>query len=158
MLFITIKNLIYPLGGECMNCKFCERPTEMMEGIYVCNECCTVSFSKNIKLEQKQKLIEEYLNDIQKKILEQQDYLYTIGEKYNLGEKLSVTEFEIFEKLTEFQSVQLDWEIYINSNSHLNEKDERKLLYRLLVLSKWLSKYFGSFQYNTNIGNSKKSG
>ena len=127
-----------------MNCKFCGKPTEMVEGIYVCNECCTVSFSKNIKLEQRQKLIEEYLNDIQKKILEQQDYLYTIAKKHNLGEELSVTEFEIFEKLNEFQSVRLDLEIYIKFNSHLNEIDERKLLYRLLVLSKWLSKYFGA--------------
>ena len=127
-----------------MNCIFCGKPTEMVEGIYVCNECCTVSFSQKNELEQRQKLVEEYLNNIQKKLLEQQDYLHTIVQKHTSGEELSITEHEIFEKLTEFHSVRLGLEIYINFNSHSNEIDERKLLYRLLVLSKWLSKYFGA--------------
>lgn len=121
-----------------MKCKFCEMPTEMVEGVYVCNECCTVSFSKDIGLDQKQQLIMEYLNNIQKQLLEQQDYLHTIEQKHVLGEEL----FEIREKITEFQSLRLELEAHIKSNSQLKEKNERNLLYRLLILSKWLSKYF----------------
>lgn len=125
-----------------MKCKFCEMPTEIVEGVYVCNKCCTVSFSKDIGLDQKQQLIIEYLNNIQKQLLEQQDYLHIIEQKHVLGEELSETEFEIRKKITEFQSVRLELEAYIKSNSQLKEKNERNLLYRLLILSIWLSKYF----------------
>lgn len=125
-----------------MECKFCGKPTEVVDDVNVCNECCTVSFFKDIGLDQKQQLIMEYLNNVQKQLLEQQDYLHAIEQKHILGEKLSATELEIREKMIEFQSVRLELEAYIKINSHLNEKNERNLLYRLLILSKWLSKYF----------------
>lgn len=125
-----------------MKCEFCEKPIKIMEGVYLCNECCAVSFFKNIELEQKQKLITDYLNDIQTKVLEQKDYLHTIEQKRISGGELSVKEFEIYEKMTEFQSVRLELETCIKNNYELKRKDERNWLYRLLILSKWFSKYF----------------
>ena len=135
-----------------MNCKFCGKPTEIVEGVYVCNECCTVSFSKDILLVQKRKLIMEYLNNIQKKLLEQRDYLHDIEQKHILGEELSETEFEIHEK-----SVRLELEADIINDSRLNEKNERKLLYRLLIMSKWLLKYFRRLTIKCQALKRKKS-
>ena len=130
------------LNQDDMKCMFCGKPTEVVDRVNVCNECCTVSFFKNIGLDQKQQLIMEYLNNIQKQLSEQQDYLHAIEQKHILGEELSATELEIHEKLTEFQSVRLELELCIKSNSQLKERSKRHLLYKLLMLSKWLLKYF----------------
>ena len=124
-----------------MECKFCGKATKLLKGIYVCDECCTVSFSKNIELGQKQKLIIEYLNDIQTKVLEQKDYLHLIEQRYILGEELT-EELEIRDKISEFQSIRLDLETYIKNDFQLSEKNGKHLLYRLLILSEWLTKYF----------------
>ena len=125
-----------------MECKFCGKETKLLKGVYVCYECSTVSFSKDIELKQKQKLITEYLNDIQEKVLEQKDYLHSIEQRHINGEKLTAEELEIRDKIYEFQSIRLDLETYIKNGFNLREKNCRHLLYRLLVLSEWLSNYF----------------
>ena len=125
-----------------MECKFCGKETKLLKGVYVCDECSTVSFSKDIELKQKQKLITEYLNDIQEKVLEQKDYLHSIEQRHINGEKLTAEELEIRDNIYEFQSIRLDLETYIKNGFNLREKTCRNLLYRLLVLSEWLSNYF----------------
>lgn len=125
-----------------MECKFCGKETKLLKGVYVCDECSTVSFSKDIELKQKQKLITEYLNDIQEKVLEQKDYLHSIEQRHINGEELTAKELEIRDNISEFQSIRSDLETYIKNDFQLSEKNARHLLYRLLVLSKWLSNYF----------------
>ena len=125
-----------------MECKFCGKETKLFKGFYICDECSTVSFSKDIEIKQKQKLITEYLNDIQEKVLEQKDYLHSIEQRHINGEKLTAEELEIRDNIYEFQSIRLDLETYIKNGFNLREKNCRHLLYRLLVLSEWLSNYF----------------
>lgn len=125
-----------------MECKFCGKETKLLKGVYVCDECSTVSFSKDIEIKQKQKLITEYLNDIQEKVLEQKGYLHSIEQRHINGEKLTAEELEIRDNIYEFQSIRLDLETYIKNGFNLREKNCRHLLYRLLVLSEWLSNYF----------------
>lgn len=125
-----------------MECKFCGKEAKLLKGVYVCDECSTVSFSKDIELKQKQKLITEYLNDIQEKVLEQKDYLHSIEQRHINGEKLTAEELEIRDNIYAFQSIRLDLETYIKNGFNLREKNCRHLLYRLLVLSEWLSNYF----------------
>ena len=126
-----------------MKCKFCEKPTIASGEFQLCNECHTVSFSKDITLEEKKYLILDYLNKIQCKVLEQQNFLHDIEQKYILNKALTPDEQEIRKNMAEFQTIRLELEMYINNGSQLCEKNERNLLYRLLILSEWLSKYFG---------------
>lgn len=126
-----------------MKCKFCEKSTIVSGKFRLCNECHTVSFFKDIKLEEKKRLILDYLNNIQCKVLEQQNFLHDIEQKYILNKDLTPNEQEIRKNIAEFQAIRLELEMYINNGSQLCEKNERSLLYRLLILSEWLSKYFG---------------
>lgn len=127
-----------------MECKFCGKTAKLFKGIYVCDECRTVAFSKNISPKQKRELIKKYLNNIQKKLKKHQPNLHTIDQKYVLKENLTEIEKEIYENLSEFQSIRVELEMYIKSQSDLCKKREQHLLYRLLVLSEWLSKHFES--------------
>lgn len=126
-----------------MKCKFCEKSTIVSGKFWLCNECHTVSFFKDITLEEKKRLILDYLNNIQCKVLEQQNFLHDIEQKYILNKDLTPNEQEIRKNIVEFQAIRLELEMYINNGSQLCEKNERSLLYRLLILSEWLSKYFG---------------
>lgn len=126
-----------------MKCKFCEKPTVKLGEFQVCNECYTVSFLKEITLVEKKHLILDYLNKFQCKALEQQDFLHDIEQKYILNKDLTPDEQEIRKNMAEFQAIRLELETYIKNGSQLCEKNERNLLYRLLILSEWLSKYFG---------------
>ena len=125
-----------------MKCKFCEKQTVEADGFWVCNECHTVSFLKDITAEERKNFVLDYLKNIQYKVLKQQDFLHAIEQKCILKEKLTPTEQEIRKNIDEFQSIRLELETYINNGSELYQKNERNLLYRLLILSEWLSKYF----------------
>lgn len=48
-----------------MECKFCGKETKLLKGVYVCDECSTVSFSKDIELKQKQKLSDFFHKTLQ---------------------------------------------------------------------------------------------
>lgn len=123
-------------------CMFCNKPAVKLGEYYVCDECQTVCFSKNIPLEEKYYLIRNFLSDIQCGVLKQQDILRDIEQEYISRGELTHEEFEIRNKVAEFQSLRLELEFLINNNSQLCEKSDRNLLYRLLVLSEWLSKNF----------------
>ena len=75
-------------------------------------------------------------------MLEQKDYLHSIEQRHINGEELTAKELEIRDNISEFQSIRSDLETYIKNDFQLSEKNARHLLYRLLVLSKWLSNYF----------------
>ena len=121
---------------------FCERPADMLDGIYVCHECQTVCFSKDIEPEEKRHLVSTYLNDIQSKVTSQRDYLYDIENKRFQGNELTAAEAEIVENMLEFQMLRKELNEHIKNDSPLYDKHSRKLLYKLLILSNWLSKYF----------------
>lgn len=76
-------------------------------------------------------------------MLEQQNFLHDIEQKYILNKDLTPNEQEIRKNIAEFQAIRLELEMYINNVSQLCEKNERSLLYKLIILSEWLSKYFG---------------
>lgn len=126
-----------------MNCKYCQKPTKVLNNIEVCNDCCTVSFSKDIELKQKYYMIIDYLNDIQTKILARKDFFDNIEEHRHSGMELTSKELEIYGNIDKFQSIRVDLEGAIKRNSHLKKKKEQNLLYQLLVLSDWLSEFLG---------------
>lgn len=126
-----------------MNCKFCEKPTIMVGEFQICDECKTVGFYKKISQEEKKCLILDYLNEIQCKVIEQQDFLHDIEQKYILNKDLTPAEQEIRKNMADFQSIRLQLEAHIQNNSQLRKKNERNLLFRLLILSEWFSMYFG---------------
>ena len=123
-------------------CRFCGKPSTKHEGVNVCKDCETVCFFENVSINEKHQKITEYLVKTQSQVLEQQNYFHQIEQKYLLGEILLPLEQEIRTNLLEFQSIRGELEVYIRDGAALNSKNERQLLYRLLMLSKWLSKYF----------------
>ena len=123
-------------------CRFCGNPSTKYEGVNVCKDCETVCFFENVSINEKHQKITEYLGEIQSRVLEQQDYFHRIEQKFLSGEILLPLEQEIRTNLLEFQSIRGELEVYIRDGSALNSKNDRQLLYRLLMLSKWLSKYF----------------
>lgn len=125
-----------------MRCTFCENELSIQSEFYVCNNCHTVCFSKNISLKDKCSLILEYLSDIQEKVIAQQAYLHDIEQKHILGDILTPDEKVIRTNMIEFQDIRLELNTRIKNGSHLNNDIERNLLYRLLILSEWLSEYF----------------
>ena len=127
-----------------MNCKYCQKPTKVLNNIEVCNDCCTVSFSKHIAPKQKHKLIMDYLNDIQTKRVIRKDYLNDIDKKHRHGIEIKPIEREILDNIEKFQSISIDLKGAIMRNSNLNEKKEQNSLYQLLVLSEWLSEFFNT--------------
>ena len=131
-------------GGVYMNCKYCQKPTKVLNNIEVCNDCCTVSFSKDIEPKQKHKLIMDYLNDIQTKRVIRKDYLNDIDKKHRHGIEIKPIEREILDNIEKFQSISIDLKGAIMRNSNLNEKKEQNSLYHLLVLSEWLSEFFNT--------------
>ena len=126
-----------------MECQYCDKATELLNKVEVCNECCTVSFSKDIEPKQKHKLIMDYLNGIQTKISIQKDCLNVIDEKRRQSMELTSTELEILTNIDKFQSIRVGLEDAIKHHSHLKKKKEQNLLYQLLVLSDWLSEFLG---------------
>jgi hypothetical protein len=125
-----------------MECIFCGNPTVTYNEYRVCKKCETISFTKEILIEEKRKIIEQYLNNVQLHILKQSEYLHHIEQAYLLKKELTSREEEIRNNMVVFQSIRTELEIYLTSRSILNTKRERELLYRLLELSPWLSKYF----------------
>lgn len=125
-------------------CIYCDGEFTNLNGYLVCNTCEIVYFSKNISPKQKRELIKKHLNNIQGKLKKHQTNLHTIDQKYVLKENLTEIEKEIYKNLSEFQSIRVELEMYIKGQSDLCKKQEQHLLYRLLVLSEWLSKHFES--------------
>jgi hypothetical protein len=75
-------------------------------------------------------------------VLEQRSYLYEIEQKYLSKKELQSNEEEIRTNMLEFQSIRSELELYVNTHSRLSSRRERELLYKLLTLSNWLTKYF----------------
>lgn len=125
-----------------MRCIFCANALSIQSGFYVCNNCHTVCFSKSSALENKYSLILKYLSDIQKKVIDQQGYLHDVEQKHILGYALTDNEEIIRKNMIEFQDIRLELNTRIAGGSQLNDKTERNLLYRLLILSEWFSEYF----------------
>lgn len=125
-----------------MRCTFCENELSIQSGFYVCNNCHTVCFSKSSALENKYSLISKYLSDIQEKVIDQQVFLHDIEQKHISGYALTDEEEVIRNNMIEFQDIRLELNTRIAGGSQLNDKTERKLLHRLLILSEWFSEYF----------------
>lgn len=125
-----------------MRCIFCANALSIQSGFYVCNNCHTVCFSKSSALENKYSLILKYLSDIQKKVIDQQAYLHDVEQKHISGYALADDEEIIRKNMIEFQDIRLELNTRIAGGSQLNDKTERNLLYRLLILSEWFSEYF----------------
>lgn len=125
-----------------MRCIFCANALSIQSGFYVCNDCHTVCFSKSSALENKYSLILKYLSDIQKKVIDQQAYLHDVEQKHISGYALTDEEEIIRKNMIEFQDIRLELNTRIAGCSQLNDKTERNLLYRLLILSEWFSEYF----------------
>lgn len=120
-------------------CEFCDSPSERYEDIYICKACETVCFFTDCPLDEKHRKVKTYLGEIQSQILEQQEYLHQIEQKRILQVTLSNLEEEICEKMSEFHSICMELEKLIKDGSKLCTKSDRQLLYRLLMMSKWLS-------------------
>lgn len=125
-----------------MRCIFCANALSIQSGFYVCNDCHTVCFSKSSALENKYSLILKYLSDIQKKVIDRQAYLHDVEQKHISGYALTDDEEIIRKNMIEFQDIRLELNTRIAGCSQLNDKTERNLLYRLLILSEWFSEYF----------------
>lgn len=125
-----------------MECKFCGNELEILSGIDVCHNCHTVCFSNDISIEGKHSWVLEYLSNIQEKVVAQQAYLHDIEQKHILGSTLTDDEKVIRTNMIEFQDIHLEFNARIENGSHLNDETERKLLYRLLILSEWFTEYF----------------
>lgn len=125
-----------------MNCKFCGKPLVEKREFHVCDECETVGFFKEVALAETRGLISDYLKNIQCKVMEQQDFLHKIEQKYISHKYLTPDEQEIRKNILEFQSIRIELEVHVRNTSLFREKYERNLLYRLLILSEWLSNYF----------------
>ena len=124
-------------------CIYCEGATDEFLNFIVCNSCKTVCFTKNITDEEKTSLIEGYIKSIQCGLLKQQDFLHKIEQKHINGEKLSDKENEIRVNLLEFHNIRMELNIYKTGNGNtLNKKNIKNLLYRLLMISEWLSTNF----------------
>ena len=132
-------------------CQFCGSLSETYEGIYICKVCETVCFFTNSSLDEKYRRVKEYLEEIQSQVFEQQECLHQIEQKRILRATLSALEAEVCEKIAEFQSIRIELEKLIEDGSTLYSKRDRQLLYRLLMLAKWLSGYFKGDDNNSTI-------
>lgn len=68
--------------------------------------------------------------------------MHDIEQKHISGYALTDEEEVIRNNMIEFQDIRLELSARIKNRSHLNKEIERNLLYRLLILSEWFSKYF----------------
>lgn len=124
-------------------CVFCDGVINILNGYFVCDSCKTVYFSKNITDLEKKTLIKNYLSSIQDDLVKHREYLYGLEQKYINGVSLTVEEEIILNNLLEFRDIRIELEMYLSINSGtLNKKHIKCLLYRLLIISEWLSATF----------------
>lgn len=119
-------------------CCCCDQELAPVGKYYVCHRCKTVAFTEDIPFEEKCNAINQYLDDVQKKISTKRDELYKLEQKYTLKEELTAEEQEMHEKLSEFQAVFSDLKIILYSGSDAATKRIKMSLYRLLMISDWL--------------------
>ncbi len=124
-----------------MECVFCDSPLESIQGYQICRKCQMVVLDNSFKNEEIICRVRTYLIDIQHKLQTKRNDLYRIEQKYISKEELSQDEITIREKLTEFRSLKNELEFLLGNGSQLNKKSERQLLYKLLMLSSWLTDY-----------------
>lgn len=124
-------------------CIYCDGTITALNGYLVCDSCKTVCFSKDISDSEKKKLIKNYVISIQTGLEKHREFLHELEQKYINGVLLTAEEQMIRNNLLEFQDIRTELEIYLNNDSGtLNKKHIKSLLYRLLVISEWLSATF----------------
>ena len=121
-------------------CCFCNKSLTKYGQYYVCEHCKMVAFTKDIPSPEKWKIIQKFLNDVQNKIMEQDESLYLLKQRHMSHETLTKSEEEIITKIEKFQNIRccLQCDKFTVS---LQDQSTRMLLYDLLKISTWLIKY-----------------
>ena len=121
-------------------CQFCDNPIEKFHGYSICKNCETVLFEET-SIDECIKLINDYFELVNNKLLDEQTYLHSIDQKNEYKIELSKDEQELIAQLEEYHDIRVWFEHYISSGSNLNSKNIRKLTYRLINFSVWFSNY-----------------
>lgn len=124
-------------------CIFCDNTPDKKGEYLVCNNCSVILFENDIDFETKKKLITDYFETITKQIEQKKDYLHFIDQKHFDKKSLDEEEQNVFDCISAFNKIKVDLSVYIDSVERLNEEKSRKLLYKLLILSKELEKVLG---------------
>ena len=121
-------------------CQFCDNPIEKFHGYSICKKCETVLFEET-STDECIKLINDYFELVNNKLLDEQTYLHSIEQKYEYKIELSEDKQVLITQLREYHDIRILFECYTKSGSNLNSKNVRKLIYRLLKFSVWFSNY-----------------
>lgn len=124
-------------------CIYCSGSIVSLNNCFVCENCKTVCFSKDINDSEKKKLIKNYLSSIQTVLEEHRTFLRELEQKYINGVPLLTEEQIIRRNLMEFHDICIELELHLNDDGGtLNQKHIKSLLYRLLGISTWLTTTF----------------
>ena len=124
-------------------CIYCDGTLPEFNGYIVCDKCKVVLFSNNILDDEKRCLIKDYLTTVRSDLSEKEEFLHAIEQKYIFGETLTKYEETVRNNLMEFNDVFTELDVALKSNDTVNNNHIKGLLYRLLMISEWLSKNFG---------------
>ena len=124
-------------------CIYCEGALTKFKDYLICDKCKVVLFSKDISDDKKKSLINDYLTIVRADLLRKEELLHDIEQKYTLGETLTNDEKMIRNNLVQLNDIFTELDAAFKSNNTLNNKQIKGLLYRLLMISGWLSKNFG---------------
>lgn len=127
-------------------CYYCNQKLIAVREWYVCHHCKTVAFTRDISFEEKSETIIKFLDDVQKKVLTQQDSLFKLEQCSISGKKLTDEEKMTLENMKKFRSAYTDLHFFTEGSwsgkSGSSQRRTKEALYQLLMISDWLKEKF----------------
>ncbi len=142
-------------------CYCCNNELTPVGKYYICHHCKTVAFTEEIPFEEKCNAINKFLDDVQKKILAEPQWLAELNSRHKFAKELTTEEQAVCDRLYEFQSVRCilihETKVVCGDNSGIPCRKKKALpctrgdasmkiikmaLYRLLMISDWLKEKF----------------
>ncbi|MBE6801695.1 MAG: hypothetical protein E7530_02290 [Ruminococcaceae bacterium] len=123
-------------------CAYCDNESIVKSGIFICEKCKTVCYTKDCTDFQKKELVYEFLKSKKVAILKQQENLHEIDQKVLNGIELTATEQEICDNLSEFKEIYSFFKANFEAVNVMHTITVKKYLYRLLFISEWLTENY----------------
>lgn len=125
-----------------IKCGICDGVLQDYRGYYICPHCKAMHYVKGIHSNESVAMIKNYLNSVQKEIIKRDDEFYNLEQKYIDGSSLTESERLTRTNLINFHAIRIEIEAFLEQGASLKDDRIRGLLYRLLMLSEWLSATF----------------
>lgn len=144
--FVLIRNTRGALKVE-KTCRFCGSPVTERGQYYICTNCESVCFTGSVDNKAIKEMITQHLAEVQDMLDKRGHCLHNVAQK-SIDGKLAKSEEEIYTKLSLFTSIRKELSTYLSDDITLSDPHIHQLLYKLLIISEWISS-FGTDQLNS---------